>query len=436
MIHVLWDASDIWGPLALWGLRGLGVPFTVLRGSDVVEGALERERAKLLLVPGGFSRHKDAALGEKGRNAVRDFVGRGGAYLGFCGGAGLALTGEHALGLCPWQRAGYENRFQHHMSGHFYMTVDDGIFSEAKCSVMAEGRQVNPVHGSWLRQHMSPSPLLPVWWPGRFAPKDDTVVILARYAEPGSDFWLADLPVAELPPSAFEDWDEKYGFSPSPSFLSGEPCVIEGRYEEGRYVLSYTHLETPESPDANAWLACMLGSLAGDRATRSLIPQWDLEHLVPVWNDAGLLSLWIELAAVLDAGKAAGLFFVRSSWLMGWRTGLPGAVCNTLRARLHAILSLPPCPEARSHWEKVQAAFVPAFRDFARRATSYLLAERLAMTLSKDLPDALSPEKLLTERTAIFGASGMAAHAGGMLGDILPIFDELAFLQLRGSGNS
>ncbi len=202
-------------------------------------------------------------------------------------------------------------------------------------------------------------------------------------------------------------------------------------------MLSYTHLETPESPDANAWLACMLGFLAGERAAKSLIPQWDLEHLAPAWDDAGLVSLWRELAVVLDAGKAAGLFFTRSSWLMGWRTGLPGAVCNTLRAHLYAILSLPPCPEARNHWERTRETFVPAFRDFARQATSYLLAERLAMTLSKDLPDALSPEKLLAERAAIFGAPGMTAHAaqaGALLGDLLPVLDELAFLQLRGTG--
>ncbi len=185
MIHVLWDASDIWGPLAQWGLRGLGVPFAVVRGSDVEGGILERDKANLLLVPGGFSRHKAAALGQAGRDAVRTFVERGGAYLGFCGGAGLALTGEHALGLCPWRRAGYENRIQHHMSGHFYMTVDDGIFAGGKCSVMAEGRPVDPVHGSWLRQHMSMSPLLPVWWPGRFASKDDGVAVLARCAAPG-----------------------------------------------------------------------------------------------------------------------------------------------------------------------------------------------------------------------------------------------------------
>ncbi len=427
MIYVLWDASDIWGPLAVCGLRGLGVPFAVARGSDVAEGALARNGASLLLVPGGFSRHKGTSLGETGRAAVRDFVAGGGAYLGFCGGAGLALTGEHSLGLCPWRRAGYASRIQHYMSGHFYAGMSPET-TPATCALRAGSAP----GGFCAREAVPARPLLPVWWPGRFAPRDgDGVAVLARYAEPGPDFWLADLPVAELPPAVFVDWEKRYGFSPSPSFLRGEPCVIEGRFGKGRYLLSYSHLETPESADANAWLACILHALGREKPQRALIPRWNLEELAPAWPDRDLLSLWLKLSSVLDAGKAAGLFFRRSSWLIGWRTGLPGAVCNTLRAQLHAILSLPPSPEAAARWDKTRAAFVPAFHAFADRATSYLLAERLAMTLSKDLPDTLAPEKLLSERAAVFGASGMAAHAGGMLGPLLPVLDELAFLQLR-----
>ena len=456
MIYVLWDASDIWGPLALWGLSGLDVPFKAVRAADIANGSLEREGAKLLLVPGGFSRHKAAALGETGREAVRRFVGSGGAYLGFCGGAGLALTGESSLGICPWRRAGYESRIQHYMSGHFYVRLDEDF---AEAGLHGAGalhpapppeeapqhewavKEPAPCQGDAALAAMAsappllpPSPLLPVWWPGRFAPGDDgDVSVLARYDEPGPDFWLADLPVADLPPSVFVDWEEKYGFSPSPLFLQGEPCVIRGEHGNGEYVLAYTHLETPESPDANTWLAHLLEAMGGEKPRRFLVPAWDLEHLAPSWEDPGLLGLWADLATVLDAGKAAGLFFTRSSWLLGWRTGLPGAVCNTVRAHLHAVLSLPPVTEAAIFWRDAREDFVPAFRAFAKRATNYLLAERLAMTLAKDLPDSLTPEKLLAERTAVFGASGMAAHTGGMLGALLPVLDELAFLQLRGN---
>lgn len=418
MVHILWDASDIWGPLAVWGIKGLGAPCRVVRAAEVANGALEKEAAQILLTPGGFGRHKGLALGEKGLEAVRSFIKKGGAYIGFCGGAGLALSDEGGLGLCPWRRAGYANRIQHYMSGHFYVSLaaaDALPFAAPDCGA-----------------HNAKVPLLPVWWPGRFAPAPQgDVQILASYRDPGPDFWLADMPVSSLPPTVFSDWETKYGFSPSPSFMRDEPCVIAGEYGRGKYLLAYSHLETPESPDANAWLASILARLNAG-ADKSVVPAWDLRACTAAWEDEDLAAMWDDLAEIMETGIAAGLFFMRSSWLLGWRTGIPGAVLNTVRAQLHTIRSAPPSPSAEAFWNSKKNTLSPAFRGFARNAQSYLLAERLAMTLAKDLPEALEPEKLLAERAAVFGASGMAAHTGGLLGAILPHLDELALLQLRG----
>ena len=113
--------------------------------------------------------------------------------------------------------------------------------------------------------------------------------------------------------------------------------------------------------------------------------------------------------------------------------GIPGAVLNTVRAQIHAIRSLPPSPEALTFWNEQGPGLTQAFRLFAKRAESYLLAERLAMALARELPEALAPERLQAERTDIFGASGMAAHAGGLLGAMLPRFDTLARLQVQGA---
>lgn len=414
MIHILWDASDIWGPLAVWGVKGLGAPYKLVRGKDVADGALQRATPAILLVPGGFGRHKARALGEQGREAVRAFVAGGGAYVGFCGGAGLALADDGGLALCPWRRSGYANRIQHYMSGHFYVSPASGGMPD----LAYPGGQ-------------SPGPLLPVWWPGRFAPrKDGNVTVLASYGGPGPDFWLADMPVAALPPGVFADWEQKYGFSPSPSFLRGEPCVISGTYGKGRYVLTYSHLETPESAEANAWLAHILARLGGG-GRETCVPAWNLRRAAPAWDDPGLAAVWDDLNRVLDTGVGAGLFFDRSSWLIGWRTGIPGAVLNTVRAHLHTVRSIPPSPAALRFWNEHKEFLTPALHRFADGAQSYLLAERLAMTLAKDPPEALAPDKLLAERTAVFGASGMAAHAGGMLGGLLPFLDELARLQLQ-----
>jgi len=47
----------------------------------------------VLVVPGGSGKQQAAALGSRGRTAIRQFVGGGGGYVGICGGAFLATSG-------------------------------------------------------------------------------------------------------------------------------------------------------------------------------------------------------------------------------------------------------------------------------------------------------------------------------------------------------
>src|SRR6056297_592661 len=91
-IVVLWDESHLWGMLLLRALNASGLDFEILSARDVARGALKSPARQLLLVPGGWARLKGTALGGRGREAVRAFLHQGGTYLGFCGGAGLALT--------------------------------------------------------------------------------------------------------------------------------------------------------------------------------------------------------------------------------------------------------------------------------------------------------------------------------------------------------
>ena len=46
-----------------------------------------------------------------------------------------------------------------------------------------------------------------------------------------------------------------------PKLLDGQPAIIAGSYGKGQYILSYSHLETADSKDANQILAHMLKSL-------------------------------------------------------------------------------------------------------------------------------------------------------------------------------
>ena len=413
VLHILWDASHIWGLLAVRAARALDIPYRLIRGVDIAGGLFQLERPSLLFVPGGNARHKAESLGRAGLGAIRSYVTEGGNYLGFCGGAGLALIwkGEPAgLGLCPWKRAGFDERLQHFMSGHLHMALASG-----------GGTDLVPAG-------LPDQPRLPVWWPGRFAAASgDGVQVLASYERPSDDFWLADLPVADLPEDIFAAWKEQYGLAFTPAFLAGQPCIIQGSYGAGRYILSYSHLETPDSPHANLWFAHLLRVLGGLAPAGNTLPPWLPDSKEPLWADPDMDRLHSLFEEVRNTGLKHRQLFSRTDWLMGWRTGIPGANLNNIWATLNLIRSLPPSEKAHRHWTAVRERLLEAAGLFARACVQYLLAERLSMTLSKFLPSAVPPAMLKEQRESLFGPP---MRADGLYRTIIEPLDDLAYLQL------
>lgn len=429
-VYVLWDASHIWGLMAWRALRAMGLTCRLVKGKDIADGVLLGKKGgrapdgqdiqpALLLVPGGSARHKAMALGQKGREAICSWLYAGGSYLGFCGGAGLALShpvADEGLNICPWARASYPQRLLHLISGHVRATAIDG-------------HELSPVLGH------DRSLSLPVWWPGRFAPsKNDDVSVLAAYARPDADFWLADLPLQRIPRHVFDAWQALYGVDLSADFIIDQPVVISGHYGQGRYVLSYSHLETPLSPDGNAWLALLLRRLANLSPCCELIPAWDAGNVIPAWPDhktgAPLLEALHRVRALLDMAVEHHLFFQRAPWLWGWRTGLPGSACNNLYTALSTAVSLPPSPAALEFWKDIRAHFCELSNVFAAGAEGYLLACRLSDTLSPSLPDAVCKKGLDYQREALFGHP---MQGGGLVGDLLNMTEELIYLSQQSS---
>jgi hypothetical protein len=424
LLHILWDDSQIWGLIAARAARAMRLPHRLVRAGDVAGGLLIRERPSLLLAPGGNARHKAESLGPAGVGAIRDYVSGGGQYLGFCGGAGLALSWANGpagranaasgLGLCPWKRGAYSERMQHFMSGHLHMRL---------ASTGEENAELIP-------DTLPAAPRLPVWWPGRFAGEaGDGIGILASYERPADDFWLADLPIAELPADVFSAWHDLYGLSFTPTFLAGQPCVLYGRHGKGGYLLSYSHLETPDSPDANQWLAHLFRRLGGLSPALDILPAWRAGE-EPRWDDTKLHRLDALMQNMLRTGIRHGLLFTRTDWLMGWRSGLPGASINNLWSALRIIRENEPDDRAAAFWKREGERLSTAFAIFSGGCTQYLLAERLAVTLTKHLPDALPADMLKEQRDSLFGPP---MHAGGLYRELMEGFDELAFLQLSGN---
>jgi hypothetical protein len=368
----------------------------------------------VLVVPGGMAKRKQEALGRSGMAAIRDYVAGGGAYVGFCGGAGLGLAGKCGLGLCPWRRRGFADRLQHFVSGHMH---------------------VKPAADSDLMPPDLPeSPLAPVWWPARFEPQSgDEVRVLAEYRETGPDFWIADLPLKDFPASMLEDLETQYNISVEPRFMIGQPMAVEGEYGGGRYVLSYSHLETPASREANLWLAHILTTLSGtdpipSQAAR--VPAWnldELEHRWPAGREGDLLEkARRKLAETIAVGESHLLIFRRNPWLLGWRRGIPGSNINSLYALACEASNIPPSSAAVDYLSEIADGFSRDLESFRHGLTGYLMAERLAMTMSESA-NPIPPRELKARREALFGPP---MQLGGLHGKLQQRLEELVRLQL------
>ncbi len=401
MIAVFWDASQVWGYLLLHAVRSAGVPFRILKASEILHSGLS---CKLFLVPGGPARRKMAALGPRGMAMVRDFVGRGGAYLGFCGGAGLALA--DGIGLCPWRRDGMPDRLQHLVSG--------GLV----CSAARDPLVPSALSGKNV--------LLPVWWPGRFCEPDDPgrahgVRVLARYRAPGPDLYVADMPFSSMPEDILDEWRDMYGASLRPSLLDGRPCAVAGELGRGEWMLSYSHLETPGAGDAGTWFLHLLRRWTGG-GDAAAVPPLVPDDLPAAWEDDVLTAAGKSLGALLALGMDLGLLFPRNSWLMGWRSGVPGSQLNSLRLALAMTPTLPPDDRRMAAWKAISPEFSRLSLLFFQGARSWLLARRLVDTLAESAPGMLPRELLYGQKEALFGSP---MSGGGLCGRLLDMLEEV-----------
>ncbi len=276
--------------------------------------------------------------------------------------------------------------------------------------------------------------------------------MLARYAGLGEDFWVADLNLALLPEETLSDWENLYGLQIRPDFLTGRPAVISGNFGQGRYVLSYPHLETPDSPAANAWFAHLLRELTqspptdpagADRpapatpsTSASIIPPWQVGSPSagdaprwPQWKDPALLSAKAALEQAISVGESHLLLFWRNPWLLGWRRGLPGPGINSVYALVCEALSAPAPAQgspALAYWREHASEFARLAGLFCSGLSGLLLAERLDMTVrampSENGSDQAFTLSLRETRRALFGTP---PAIGGLCGELLGMLEEL-----------
>ena len=219
-------------------------------------------------------------------------------YLGFCGGAGLALSVDDGLGLVPLSR-------------------DSGAGRVAGLSgpVLVRPTRSATAHTLW-QDAPNPSRWL-VWFPGQFAePTHPSVQVIARYHDATPELCLAG-PSQDISP------------------LWGQPAVIEATLGQGRLLLSYVHLDTPgDAPGGEAlerlW-AAWLGSEAKTRPmSRTSLPSPRLAALA-----ASCAELW-------EQGRFLGLWQARHPAMPLWQRGARGLEFWELRRMTHALAAWGP----------------------------------------------------------------------------------------------
>jgi hypothetical protein len=318
---LLWDKSFLWGYMAVSALRDLGFSFDLLTAVTVRNGALNNYQ--LLVVPGGWAGLKSEELGADGREELRRYVSRGGAYLGICGGAGLALQVDEGLGLLPVTRKPMADRLPN-FSGSIRV------------------RQASS-HALWWGLQGETS--FQVWWPSQFdLVKPEKIQILGRYRDPESDFCVSDLNVCETVAARLE-WEQlekDYQINLNPERLLNEPAIIEGEYGQGRVVLSYPHLETPGDAAGNM----ALFNIWHDLLSSSVLECHNdpdgtkVSHIVHVDEQSleRVREMAKETEKLVALGESYNLWYWRNPWLLQWQRGIRGAEFGTIAVLVQGLV--------------------------------------------------------------------------------------------------
>ncbi len=455
-VAVLWTQSLVWGLLCIDTLRRLEVPFRLLSSSEICRDCLDEFR--ILIVPGGWAAHKVRALGETGRLKIAGFIEQGGSYIGFCGGAGLALSSPPALYLAPIRRMPLSERLPS-ASGQIYVSGA-------------------PSHPAW--KNIPARIPVSIWWPSQFQLDDGPArpVCLASYAAPGDDFQVADLRVCDVNESdGWEELEKAYGINLDPMRILGHPAIIEIEKGKGRLILSYAHLETPGDNWGNRVFSNILNyldevSIAGNpcakpagesragqspEAPRLALALHDCcstagpgrpcqdndlsgsPVLSPIQYGSGISNARQAAADLIAFGEANLLWTWRKPWLLNWKRGIRGLEYGTLYVALCYMAGLEQYLAAESvegratsiccpNWLETTEELEEKTREFCFLAKRLLLEEKIAAGTGTVSKLGKVSEKVDSLRRSLFGYN---MNYGGLCGTLFDLIDRMLLELIR-----
>ncbi len=402
-VAFLWDESFLWGVMAYKALCAAGLTFDLVRAEDIRNGCLGRYAA--LFVPGGWASNKLKALGDDGVREIKRFVHDGGAYVGFCGGAGLATM--DGIGLLQVKRRPTKERVPS-FSGRIGLKVQE--------------------HPLWEGVPEGSEPVFHAWWPSQFI-VDASVSVLATYGKAMPDSFSSDVNVGDA--DAFGKWEELerlYRINLNPERLFGEPAVIEGTFGSGKVVLSLVHFDTPGDLQGakvlrNIWRYCGCDSLTRDL----IVPVLTDEQRSLVPHNTVLSELDAAVTGLVDLGVRNFLWFQRNPLLLQWRRGVRGLEYCTLAVMLRELGEELRSQEAEGRRQKAGEALERIrglLMPFIDKAKHLLVRERFAMQNAPITYDRCEDQELQALREELFSRS--KSH-GGMFKELIDEVDRLLY---------
>jgi hypothetical protein len=465
-VAFLWDESFLWGLMAYKALRSNNLPFEFIRPDDIKNGCLKNY--KMLFVPGGWASNKMKTLGEKGISEIKNFVDKGGNYLGFCGGAGLATL--DGIGLLDIKRVPTKQRVPS-FSGKIHLNINehpiwDGLHDRtaAQQNSSAAEQQQNMENNTLLNKNYCSTALLlycsenifHAWWPSQFLtpsipPLDKGgnrggIKILATYGDAFSDSFSSDLNVGDVEANgSWPELEDIYKINLNPQRLKGTPAVVEGSFGRGKVILSLIHFDTPDDTNGarvlkNLWkyLAGQNNRTAEQQNSRTTEQQNIKGKIIPYENycSTALLLYCTEIESAVDdlisLGTRNFLWFWRNPMLLQWRRGVRGLEYCTLHTMIKEMTEIirKQNTEYRmqnTDLEKIKELLIP----FTEKAKLLLILERYAMQNRHITP--LSSRlirggehdlKMQEMRIELFGNS--KSH-GGLFKELIDTIDDVLY---------
>lgn len=400
---LLWDESFLWGVMAHKALDTCGLACDLIRSEDVRTGKLSGY--SLLFVPGGWASNKIKALGSDGIEEIKRFVHDGGAYLGFCGGAGLATM--DGIGIVPVKRRPTKDRVPS-FSGRIGLSASS--------------------HDLW--QGIA-EPVFHAWWPSQFM-VDGPISVLATYAEALPDSFSSDVNVGDA--AAAGSWPELerlYQINLDPGRLSGEPAVIEGRFGEGTVLLSLVHFDTPGDGNGAKALGNIWRYLGCDQQPAgAALPESPDRRGHGASCHPLLPELETAVGGLIDLGLRNFLWFWRNPMLLQWRRGVRGLEYCTLYVMVHELAELlgmhnrkRELPDLDRSLERIRGLLLP----FVEKAQRLLVRERFAMQNSHITYERCEDPEIQMIREELFSRS--KSH-GGLFKELIDEVDRLLYSAL------